>query len=79
MGEKPRRWRRLPLLMPRFHLSQSFSWMTPLMKKGVQQYITEQDLPALIPSDESENLGKDLEKAMAKRCEPLPSRLLQVP
>lgn len=40
--------------------------MTPLMKKGVKQYITEQDLPALVPSDESQNLGKDLENSMAK-------------
>lgn len=40
--------------------------MTPLMKKGVKQYITEQDLPALVPSDESKNLEKKLETAMAK-------------
>jgi hypothetical protein len=43
--------------------------MTPLMQKGVKQYISEQDLPALLPSDESENLGSDLEIAMAKQCE----------
>jgi hypothetical protein len=38
------------------------------MRKGVKQYISEQDLPALIPSDESEMLGKNLENAMTKRC-----------
>jgi ATP-binding cassette subfamily C (CFTR/MRP) protein 1 len=41
--------------------------MTPLMKKGVKQYITEQDLPALVPEDESHNLGEDLEKALSKQ------------
>jgi len=39
--------------------------MTPLMKKGARQYISEQDLPALLSEDESENLGNNLEKAMA--------------
>jgi hypothetical protein len=37
------------------------------MKKGVKQYITELDLPALVPSDESHNLGDDLEKAISKQ------------
>ncbi|KAF9442601.1 multidrug resistance-associated ABC transporter [Macrolepiota fuliginosa MF-IS2] len=55
-----------PILTANVFSIWSFSWMTPLMKKGVVQYITEQDLPALIPSDESENLSKDLENAMAK-------------
>ncbi|TFK44584.1 metal resistance protein YCF1 [Crucibulum laeve] len=44
----------------------SFGWMTPLMKKGVTQFINEEDLPSLRNSDEAENLGDDLQKAMAK-------------
>lgn len=37
------------------------------MKKGVKQYISEQDLPALVPSDESRHLSDDLEKALSKQ------------
>ncbi|KAF9457511.1 multidrug resistance-associated ABC transporter [Collybia nuda] len=44
----------------------SFGWMTPLMKKGAAQFITEDDLPSLRPSDESGELGRDLDKALAK-------------
>ncbi|RDB20896.1 Metal resistance protein YCF1 [Hypsizygus marmoreus] len=44
----------------------TFSWMTPLMKKGASEFITEEDLPPLRPSDESANLGTDLEKALMK-------------
>lgn len=41
--------------------------MTPLMKKGASQYITEEDLPSLTPGDESKSLGLDLEKALKKQ------------
>jgi ATP-binding cassette, subfamily C (CFTR/MRP), member 1 len=41
--------------------------MTPLMKKGASQFITEDDLPSLRSGDESRNLGLDLEKALAKQ------------
>ncbi|EIN06055.1 multidrug resistance-associated ABC transporter [Punctularia strigosozonata HHB-11173 SS5] len=44
----------------------SFGWLTPLMKKGTKQYITEDDLPALLPRDESSKLGDDLHNAMQK-------------
>lgn len=37
------------------------------MRKGAQQFITEDDLPSLSPGDETVNLGKDLEKALAKQ------------
>ncbi|KAF8892115.1 multidrug resistance-associated ABC transporter [Infundibulicybe gibba] len=46
----------------------SFGWMTPLMKKGASQYITEDDLPSLKPSDESHKLGADLQKALKKHA-----------
>jgi ATP-binding cassette subfamily C (CFTR/MRP) protein 1 len=41
--------------------------MSPLMEKGASQFITEYDLPSIPPSDESANLGKDLEEALAKQ------------
>ena len=44
-----------------------FGWMTPLMKRGVKQFITEADLPPLPPKDESVQLGKDLEHAMSRQ------------
>ncbi|KAH7902881.1 hypothetical protein BJ138DRAFT_1021414, partial [Hygrophoropsis aurantiaca] len=36
------------------------------MKQGSKTYITEDDLPSLVPSDESEKLGNDLDKALSK-------------
>jgi len=42
----------------------TFGWMTPLLKKGASQFITEEDLPALPPSEESVHLGHRLEVAM---------------
>ncbi|KAI6099033.1 hypothetical protein F5141DRAFT_1144217 [Pisolithus sp. B1] len=44
----------------------SFSWLTPLLSKGVKDPITEADLPCLVPSDESEKLGEELHRALAK-------------
>ncbi|EPQ56430.1 multidrug resistance-associated ABC transporter [Gloeophyllum trabeum ATCC 11539] len=43
-----------------------FGWLTPLMKKGAAQFITERDLPPLLPRDQSTKLGEDLQKAMDK-------------
>jgi hypothetical protein len=48
-------------------IPQSFSWMSPLVKKGAIQFITEEDLPPLKPTDESYNLGEDLKQALKKR------------
>lgn len=42
----------------------TFGWMTPLLKKGASQFITEEDLPALPTSEESVHLGHRLEVAM---------------
>ena len=38
--------------------------MSPLVKKGAIQFITEDDLPPLTPADESSNLGEDLKQAL---------------
>ena len=45
----------------------SFAWLTPLLRKGSQVVITEDDLPALVPRDESANLGNDLQCAIEKQ------------
>ncbi|KAL1745932.1 P-loop containing nucleoside triphosphate hydrolase protein [Schizophyllum fasciatum] len=49
-----------PLTTANVYSKMFFSWMTPLMRKGATEYITEADLPALKPSDESHNLGNTL-------------------
>lgn len=38
------------------------------MRKGVAQFITEDDLPPLLSSDESAKLGNDLGRALEKQC-----------
>jgi len=45
----------------------SFGWMSPLLQKGVKEYITEADLPDLEPEDHATPLGEKLEKAYIKR------------
>ncbi|KAJ3500325.1 hypothetical protein NLJ89_g9851 [Agrocybe chaxingu] len=55
-----------PLLTANIYSIWTFSWMTPLMKKGASQYITVDDLPPLKSSDESANLGQDLKNAMER-------------
>ncbi|KAJ4473750.1 metal resistance protein YCF1 [Lentinula aciculospora] len=42
----------------------AFSWMTPLMRKGASQYISEADLPNVKPQDECDNLGHRLKDAL---------------
>ncbi|OBZ66416.1 Metal resistance protein YCF1 [Grifola frondosa] len=42
------------------------SWMSSLMKKGASEYITEGDLPSLLPQDESPALGRKLKRQMSK-------------
>ncbi|KAG6375249.1 ABC transporter type 1, transmembrane domain-containing protein [Boletus reticuloceps] len=44
----------------------SFAWITPLLEKGSQVVITEHDLPALVPRDESANLECNLQRALEK-------------
>ncbi|KAI1777523.1 ABC transporter type 1, transmembrane domain-containing protein [Hypoxylon cercidicola] len=41
----------------------TFSWMTPMMKHGYKQYLTEEDLWGLSPSDRSSETGDRFEKA----------------
>ncbi|KAJ7248513.1 P-loop containing nucleoside triphosphate hydrolase protein [Mycena rebaudengoi] len=51
-----------PILTANIFSLWSFAFMTPLMRKGASQYITEDDLPSLVPSYESENLGHRLHR-----------------
>ncbi|KAF8631681.1 hypothetical protein AX15_002266 [Amanita polypyramis BW_CC] len=55
-----------PILTSNIYSKWSFSWLTPLMRKGYAQFLTEDDLPPLKPTDESERLGHRLEKALEK-------------
>ena len=59
-----------PLLTANVYSIWTFSWMSDLMKKGAKKYITEDDLPSLVPKDESANLGKGLQASMKKQCAP---------
>ncbi|KAJ7623378.1 P-loop containing nucleoside triphosphate hydrolase protein [Roridomyces roridus] len=66
IGSKDKPADESPLLTANVFRVWSFGWMTPLMAKGVTKIITEEDLPALMPSDESENLGHKLETNLKK-------------
>ncbi|KAJ6497380.1 hypothetical protein C8R45DRAFT_1071980 [Mycena sanguinolenta] len=55
-----------PILTANIFSRWTFGWMTGLMAKGTSKFVTEDDLPSLVPSDESENLGKRLEKYLTK-------------
>ncbi|KAF5388715.1 hypothetical protein D9757_004866 [Collybiopsis confluens] len=55
-----------PVITANIFSSWSFSWMTPLMRKGAEDYITEQDLPDVQPKDESDLLGQRLKRALTK-------------
>ncbi|KAH9935900.1 metal resistance protein YCF1 [Epithele typhae] len=55
-----------PLLTANIFSKWGFGWMNALMQKGAKDYITEKDLPALVPQDESAVLGEKLTKAMHK-------------
>ena len=41
--------------------------MSPLVEKGAVQFITEDDLPPLTPTDESSILGEELKQALKKQ------------
>ncbi|KAF9779193.1 metal resistance protein YCF1 [Thelephora terrestris] len=45
----------------------SFGYMTPTLKKGAKDYITDKDLPSLLKEDQAAELGQKLTDALAKR------------
>ena len=53
-----------PLLTANIFSVWSFGWLTPLMKRGARQFITEDDLPELLPEDEASKLGQSLQRSM---------------
>ncbi len=53
-----------PLLTANLYSIWTFGWMSSLMQKGAKTYITEDDLPSLLPKDESVNLGNKLQDAL---------------
>ncbi|KAL4264103.1 ATP-binding cassette transporter C [Pleurotus pulmonarius] len=55
-----------PLLTANIYSRWAFGWMTPLMKKGSEQFITEKDLPSLPPDDSAAALGSKLKDAMKR-------------
>lgn len=56
-----------PLLSANVFSRWSFSYMTPMLKKGAKQYITDKDLPSLLKEDQAAELGQRLTSALAKR------------
>ncbi|KAJ3872855.1 multidrug resistance-associated ABC transporter [Lentinula edodes] len=55
-----------PILTANIFGNWAFSWMTPLMRKGASQYISEADLPNVRPQDECDKLGQRLKDALKK-------------
>lgn len=56
-----------PLLTANLFSIWTFAWMSELMKKGAKTFITEDDLPSLLPQDEAANLGKKLQASIKKQ------------
>lgn len=65
--DKPRSNPESPLLTANIFSVWTFGWLTSLMKKGARQFITEDDLPELVPADEAVNLGQKLQRNMKKQ------------
>ncbi|KAI9464554.1 P-loop containing nucleoside triphosphate hydrolase protein [Lactarius psammicola] len=53
-----------PLLTANIFSVWTFGWLTPLIKKGARQFVTEDDLPELVPEDEASKLGQSLQRSM---------------
>lgn len=64
--DKPRSNPESPLLTANIFSVWTFGWLTPLMKKGAGQFITEDDLPELVPADEAANVGQKLQRNRKK-------------
>jgi ATP-binding cassette subfamily C (CFTR/MRP) protein 1 len=61
-----------PILTANVYSIWFFTYVTPLLKRGASQYITEADLFPLTPEDDSENQGAKLQSARRKQCVFLP-------
>ena len=67
LDDKPRLNPESPQLTANIFSVWTFGWLTPLMRKGTKQFITEDDLPELVPEDETAKLGQTLRRAMKKQ------------
>lgn len=65
--DKPRLNPESPQLTANIFSLWTFGWLTSLMSKGAKQFITEDDLPELIPEDETSKLGQKLQRAVKKQ------------
>jgi ATP-binding cassette subfamily C (CFTR/MRP) protein 1 len=65
--DKPRLNPESPLLTANVFSVWTFGWLTPLMKKGASQFITEDDLPELLSDEEAAKVGQKLRRALKKQ------------
>jgi ATP-binding cassette, subfamily C (CFTR/MRP), member 1 len=65
--DKPRSNPESPLLTANIFSVWTFGWLTSLMEKGAGQFITEDDLPELLPTDEAAKVGQKLQCNMKKQ------------
>jgi len=56
-----------PLLSANIFSRWSFSYMTPMLKKGNKEYITDKDLPSLLKQDQATELSQRLTAALTKK------------
>ena len=56
-----------PLISANIFSRWSFGYMTPLLRKGAKEYITDKDLPSLLKQDQASELSQRLTAALAKR------------
>lgn len=56
-----------PLISANIFSRWSFGYMTPMLKKGTKEYISDKDLPSLLKQDQAAELGQKLTAALAKR------------
>lgn len=55
-----------PVLSANIFSKWSFSYMTPMLKKGAKEYITDKDLPSLLKQDQAADLSQRLTTALTK-------------
>jgi len=66
LDDKPRSNPESPLLTANIFSVWTFGWLTPLINKGARQFITEDDLPELVPANEAVNVGQKLQRNVKK-------------
>jgi len=67
LDNKPRLNLESPQLTANIFSVWMFGWLTPPMRKGAKQFITEDDPPELVPEDKASKLSQTLQCAMKKQ------------